>query len=486
MKKYLNSKKTSGFTIIEILVGVVILGIATYIWIGGLNSMFPILHKGKDRFDLSIEQRAVVSLLESVSETAIRGALCYDPSVPIPDGYPHPYGKLSYDGTCETIRVWTPAEKAAWEDLADKIMAWQGNSPGTSLDATYYTSTILPAMSTAGCLKCHSGGAPKTYDVTVPPTFTSAIDNIFMNNNRPDLSNRDFNNLSHITADPFTVAGIDYKPLATRAVLSSPLAQMFFKTKFEISKVIPGSTYLIKHHISFKVETTSISIPSFNSISKIGNFCIATSGSTANCGPAPAGACNTAIGEAYDGSSCRCNCTVWNPPPVCSCGKGCVMICPGAVPSCASWETTYSCLSPSKVKSIVINGEDGHSPTTANFTTPQLEVVADNYCANGLIAGQQCGGNICGASPPSTACLEQGSCKRMCTDRSWSNPVVCGKGCVIPPQPTDCLKQKVQFNCHYPLPQGVTQSAILSYTLNSELIDGGVPIAQLVTSGVIK
>lgn len=488
MKKYMKKRNNFGFTLIEVLVAAVILGIAVYIWIGGITSMFPIFNRGKDRFNLAIEQRAVVNLLESVSISAVQGALCYDANAPTPAGYPHPYGKLSYDGSCQILRAWTPSEKLAWQDLADAVMGWQGASTGTTLNSTYFTSTIQPKLVAASCAKCHAGGYPKTYNVNTPPIFPAAyLDNTYMNTNRPDISHRDFTNLSDLTADPFLVGTAQYKPLATRAILASPLAQMFFQNEFEIQKVIPGSTYLIKHHISFKVEKTNISIPSYNSVAKIGNFCSPTSGGSSSvCGVPPPTACNTSLGEVYDGSSCKCNCTYWNPPPVCSCGKGCVMICPGAVPTCANWETTYSCLSTSKVQTVVITGENGHLPTTANFISPQLQSVPDTYCATGLNAGPQCSGVVCGAGATGTSCIAPGSCQRMCTGRTWSNPVVCGKGCVIPPQPTDCIEQKVQYDCHYPLPSGVTQTSILSYTLNSQLFDGTTPIADLVTTGVLR
>lgn len=484
-------ERQSGFTLLEVLLAVAILAISISIWMSGIQPMIKLMSQGKDKFDLSVEQRAMVSLLDAVSKNAVRAALCYDPDAATPDGYPHPYGRLRFDGTCETIRAWTPTEKASWEALADEVMAWQGASPGTTLDSSHFTSQVLPKMGAAGCLKCHGADIPKTYshDGGLAPIFATtapATSASYMNLNRPDIAGRNFNLLTDLIVDPKTYLGENYKPLANRALLASPFAEMFFRTKFEVSRIIPNSSIKIVHHLSFKVAKTKITIPSFQSINKTGNFCSpASGGSSSVCGAAPATACNAGMGEIYDGASCSCHCIAWNPPPVCSCGKGCVMTCPNAVPTCASWETKYSCLSPAKVETITLFDQDGHIPSTANYTSPQWEVVANSFCATTL---SLCGGNTCSTTdPPTASCLEPNSCQRICTDRAWGPPVICGKGCVRPPPPIDCLKQKVQYTCRYPLPSGVTETAILSYTLNSELLDaGGAVQSSLVTSGAIK
>lgn len=459
--------------------------------------MIKLMSHGKDKFDLSVEQRAMVTLLEAVSKNAVRAALCYDPAEePNPEGYPHPYGRLRFDGTCETIRPWDATEKANWEALADEVMAWQGASPGTTLSSSHFTSKVLPAMGAAGCLKCHGADIPKSYSHSSAPApvfapTAPATSSSYMNLNRPDIAGRNFNILADII-DPKTVGPPllptpeTYKPLANRALLASSFAEMFFRTKFEVSRIIPNSSIKIVHHLSFKVAKTKLTIPSFQSINKTGNFCSPTAGGTSSvCGAAPATACNAGMGEVYDGASCSCHCIAWNPPPVCSCGKGCVMTCPNAVPTCAQWETKYSCLSPAKVETITLFDQDGHLPSIANYASPQWQVEADSFCAATL---KLCGENICSTTaPPTASCLEPGSCQRICTDRAWGPPVNCGKGCVKPPPPIDCLKQKVQYTCRYPLPSGVTETSILSYTLNSELLDsGGAVQSSLVTSGAIK
>ena len=71
--------------------------------------------------------------------------------------------------------------------------------------------------------------------------------------------------------------------------------------------------------------------------------------------------------------------------------------------------------------------------------------------------------------------------------QTWGAPSVCGKGCIVPAAPTSCIEQKVQFTCRYPLPAGTTESAILTYMVNSQLLDNsGAVVSTIVTSGAMK
>ncbi len=460
-EKKSKAHRRRGFTLPEILIATVIIGLSLAALSTGLGSLFKSTKNAQSNAHVIAEQEALSSLIQSMDQKTAVMALC--PA-------PHPFYSVNNDGTvgCESNydESKLPIEGSlaqsvisASEELLKLAFQWHNegdlrHDPTAPLSQSFYTEKIHPKLEQAKCLKCHGGDEGSKEDRRENQNsdpFLRAFPQMNLDRlaGRPTLYAIDFGSFAGMT-QPVSVGGGGNQmqrlnpAIASRSILSSKLGQYLLRPVFEFNEALHGSKNK-EIRTTIKISRDQITV---NKTLLFPYSLVLANQASGTCDRAKL-ACNQPSDILIE-ASCKASCTNeetnW-----CSCGKGCNQPCPGNPYRCTQYKWTYSCNS---TAALFPGTRAGFGEVLGMDHEMLKAAVSDQECVD---AQNERGERwckkpelVCGENEPSDdvdICMIPGSCKKTCLAPLKDLGQSCGKNCWTPPQIIGCKEVEYEYSC---------------------------------------
>jgi hypothetical protein len=477
------------------------------------------------------KERAVVASKLKLTAQSSGGDFCY----------PHPYSVLSGGDNCVNVQF-TASEQVPgldmsfstalkrWQELSNSVIEWAARSKSAlgqnqiELDQAYFTSDVLPKLTSAGCMNCHGPGglsnfsgctsSPGAHRVRTYPAALVALNSWntviglsqAVHNGHPQGRGQASFQCFDEISKPFkarqpngTLYRDETEALADVMLVGAPLGAMLLQPEFMI-KDFGASSRLVESTVAFKARRMTTSVPARRQRTltldatecgcpirpstdyATGYSCTtrlksppAQAGGEAGAGPPPGYFCR--YGEEFVPNSCTDTCSSYATPPQCSCGKGCSQPC--HAPKCNKFTSTYACYSSVGIDEKVYSNRPADSPLLGNYSTlPNTDEVgvAMSQCLAIDQAEGSCGAKFCSdpsmANVTSGVCIEDrvdygGYCRVKCNQGTYVN-VRCGKGCTTQ-RWSGCAKIQIRHLCMEILPPTSLSSDVVEYMIRTSV-----------------